>query len=251
MNSSSPSSGASAHNDCHRLFLQSMFTQKILAEDKAILLYERVSDLTGVPTVAFEDFIAYINQSINEFDLSLRRSHDERDGHAVIALVNTLDDDIAQISTDYTPGSITYFRQLIEMIVMADDEDYAVSSMTALRLGQKMKPAITQKDTQDLLDCLVRDGWLFCSTSGDYVMETRTVLELQPYLKEQYGEMMNECLICLDVATMGERCGLKDCQVHIHRHCANTYFGEQNKSVCPACATAWSRSNTFGLGLPL
>ncbi|KAL0088195.1 hypothetical protein F4703DRAFT_1926931 [Phycomyces blakesleeanus] len=239
----------SSYNDCHRLFLQSMLTQKIVREDQALNLYDEASKLTGVPRTDFSDFVACINQGINEIDLALKRSHNERNGVPVIALVNTLDDEISQMATEYSPSTIMYFRQLAENIITAEDEDYAISSMEAIRLGQKMTPALTQKETQDLLDRLVADGWLFCTRQGAYVMETRTVLELNAYFKEQYGEYLKECQFCLDVVTMGERCESVDCPVRIHRHCAERYFREQPNSTCPLCGTMWSHLNTFGLGL--
>lgn len=137
---------------------------------------------------------------------------------------------------------------------MADDENYAVSTMAALRLGQKMKPAISQRETQELLDRLVDDGWLCMSPDGgSYVMDNRATMELQGYLREQYGDVIKECLVCYEVITMGERCELQACPVRIHRHCADGYFRDRQQSViaCPQCSTTWSRHNTFGLGLPL
>ncbi|KAI9029046.1 Nse1 non-SMC component of SMC5-6 complex-domain-containing protein [Phycomyces nitens] len=239
----------SIYNDCHRLFLQSMLTQKIVPEDQALILYDAASKLTGVPRIDFSEFVACINQGINEIDLALKRSHNERDGNPVIALVNTLDDEISQLATDYSPGTIMYFRQLVEKIMTADDEDYAINSMEAIRLGQKMTPPLTQRDTQDLLDRLVADGWLYCTRQGAYIMETRTVLELNGYLKEQYGDSMKECQFCLDVVTMGEHCEAVQCPVRIHRHCAERYFREQPNRTCPQCGTMWSHLNVFGLGL--
>ncbi|KAG0171098.1 Non-structural maintenance of chromosomes element 1 [Apophysomyces sp. BC1034] len=255
------------YNDSHRLFLQSMLSHRIISEDQALELYDRACQLTSgnhavvfersltslrlVPKVDFAAFLTAINRQINEIDLALRRSHDEKDGHAIIGLVNTKDDEISQVATNYTASEITYVRQLIELIVMADDDDFAVKSMVAIRLGQKMKPPISQKDTEDLLDRLVRDEWLEYVPSGAYLMNTRTIMELQGYLREQYSDYMKECVMCLEIVTMGERCELQDCQVRMHRHCADNYFREHSNMRCLTCSTQWSRSNVFGLGLPL
>ena len=134
---------------------------------------------------------------------------------------------------------------------MADDEDYAVHSKAALELGPKMKPPMGKKETQDLLDRLVEDGWLFFSRQGWYVLDMRATLELQGYLREQYGDMLKECDLCLDVITMGERCERQNCSVRIHRHCASNLASGTSITTCPTCTTPWSRANTFGLGLPL
>ncbi|KAF7725862.1 hypothetical protein EC973_009194 [Apophysomyces ossiformis] len=228
-----------------------MISHRILSEDHALELYDRACQMTNVPKKDFADFLGDINGQINDIDLALRRSHDEKDGHAVIGLVNTKDDEISQVATNYTPSEITYVRQLIEMIVMADDDDYAVKAMAAIRLGQKMKPPISQKDTEDLLDQLVRDNWLEFTRSGIYLMSTRTIMELQGYLREQYAEYMKDCTMCLELVTMGERCEHQDCEVRLHRHCADSYFREHSTMRCPTCSAQWSRANIFGLGLPL
>ena len=61
----------------------------------------------------FDDFVDVVNNEINDVDLTLRRSRDERDGLTLIVLVNTKDDEIAQVATNYTTNEITYFKQLV------------------------------------------------------------------------------------------------------------------------------------------
>ncbi|KAI8374425.1 Nse1 non-SMC component of SMC5-6 complex-domain-containing protein [Radiomyces spectabilis] len=239
-----------AYDDRQRLFLQSLLSYKILDEDKAMELYRRVCQLTEKDQIDFAEFIASINKEINEMDIAIRRSHNQRDGQPILALVNTKEDEIAQIATHYTANEISYFRQLIELIMMSDDEDYAVQSMTALQLGQKMKPLLTQKETEELLDRFVEDGWLYLTPTGVYTMDNRALLELQAYLRQQFGDVVKECLMCFEVITMGERCELQNCSSRIHRHCADGYFRTASSMVCPMCQTRWSRSNTFGKGLP-
>ncbi|KAI9498136.1 Nse1 non-SMC component of SMC5-6 complex-domain-containing protein [Zychaea mexicana] len=240
-----------AYNDSHRLFMQTMLSHRVLTEEQAEVLYTKICHLVQCERSEFAEFISDINAQINDIDLSLRRSRDERDGSPLVGLVNTKEDEVAQIATKYTASEIAYFRQMLELIVMADDEKNAVGSMAALRLGQSMKPPMSQKDTQTLIDRLVEDGWICLTPDGSsYTVDTRGILELQNYLREQYGDVIQECAVCMGVITMGERCELQSCNVRIHRHCADTYFRGGQMS-CPTCETGWSRANTYGLGLPL
>jgi hypothetical protein len=136
------------------------------------------------------------------------------------------------------------------MIVNADNEDYAISATTALHLGQKVKPVkLSQKETQDVLDRLVQDEWIALGENGVYYLDTRAISELQSYLREQYGDTIKECVICLDVITMGESCSISNCPVRLHKYCADSQFRNANNPSCPQCSTRWSRTNTFGLGL--
>ncbi|KAI8136884.1 Nse1 non-SMC component of SMC5-6 complex-domain-containing protein [Fennellomyces sp. T-0311] len=239
------------YNDTHRLFLQTMLSHRILTEDQAQDLYDKICQLTNIEREDYVEFISTINHEISDIDMTLRRARDERDGSAIIALVNTKEDEVAQIATTYTPSEITYFRQMLELAVMADDEKYAVGSMVALRLGQQMKPPISQKDTQTLIDRLAEDGWICLTPDGSsYTIDSRGVLELRDYLREQYGDVIRNCDFCKEIIMMGERCERQNCPVRIHRHCADAHFRD-GQMQCPTCSSSWSRGNTFGLGLPL
>jgi hypothetical protein len=121
--------------------------------------------------------------------------------------------------------------------------------MSAIYLGQKIKPVkLSQKETQDVLDQLVKDKWIALGRKGVYYMDTRAIAELQTYLRDQYGDRIKDCIICLDVVTMGEHCAVSQCPVRMHRYCAETTFRNGRNPTCPQCRTTWSRSNTFGLG---
>ncbi|KAI9245233.1 Nse1 non-SMC component of SMC5-6 complex-domain-containing protein [Phascolomyces articulosus] len=241
----------SEYNDSHRLFLQSMLSHRILTEGEAQNLYFKICDLINCEHVEFNEFISVINHEISEISLSLRITRDETNGSSFIGLVNTKEDELAQIATKYTPNEITYFRQMIETIVMADDDKYAIGSMVAIRLGQTMKPPLTQKETQTLIDRLNDDQWICPTPDGSsYCIDTRGIMELQGYLNEQYGDVIKHCKMCHDIVTMGERCELQNCEVRFHRHCADGQFSGRT-IVCPECETGWSRTNIFGLGLPL
>ncbi|KAI7858399.1 Nse1 non-SMC component of SMC5-6 complex-domain-containing protein [Circinella umbellata] len=249
--SSAPNQNPTEYGDSHRLFMQSMLSHRILPLEKAHELYFKICDLTQSERVEFDDFFNVINAEIGEIDLALRTTNDERDGSTLLGLVNAKEDEIAQIATKYTPNEITYFREMLETIITADDEKNAISSMVALRLGQKMKPQLSQKDTQALIDRFTEDGWICLTPDGSsYAIDTRSIMELNSYFREQYGDMIKECMMCYDIVTMGERCELQNCGVRMHRHCADSQFAGGNLT-CPSCKTSWSRSNTFGLGLPL
>ncbi|KAI8084789.1 Nse1 non-SMC component of SMC5-6 complex-domain-containing protein [Halteromyces radiatus] len=235
-------------NDSHRLFIQSMLSHHILLESKAIAIQEKVCELAEVPLTDFAAFVGLINHRINEFDFALRRSHHQHNGEPVLALINTKQDDMARMATNYDPTQIAYLRKLIEMIVMADDEEFAVRSLVAIPLGPRTATSLTSKSTEDLLDQLVKDGWIM-EMGGAYTMTTRTILELTDYLHEQYGDAIKECSLCSDLIIMGERCENGSCNVRLHHHCAQQLFVVNKQSLtCPTCSTAWSRLNTFGLG---
>lgn len=123
--------------------------------------------------------------------------------------------------------------------------------MRALRLGNQLSPVkLSGRETQDVLDQLVKDKWIALEEKGVYYMDTRAIAELQSYLREEYADLIKECTICLDIITMGEKCTVPNCPVRIHKYCAESQFGNTTTPVCPQCSTPWERDSLFGLGLP-
>ncbi|CAG8581352.1 15886_t:CDS:2, partial [Acaulospora morrowiae] len=195
---------------------------------------------------AFQDFIATINQKLNTIDLEFRKSHDETDGKAVWALVNTKGDEVVKLATEYSPIEIAYFKHLIELIVTADDEAFSVSSITALKEASKLKTTITKNTAENLLQRFVDDKWLILSQGGRYSLSQRTILELQVYLKEEFEDNLIECTLCYDIVTQGQRCDVQQCKSRLHHHCARRYFSSQNEKICPTCKIPWKDSNEIG-----
>ncbi|CAG8551110.1 3515_t:CDS:2 [Acaulospora colombiana] len=199
-------------------------SERFFPETKAIEMYRKACEANDVrnPEV-FQEFMVTINLKLNTVDLEFRKSHDEIDGKAVWALVNTNGDEVAKLATEYSPVEIAYFKHLIELIVTADDEAFSISSITALKEASKLKATITKNTAENLLQRFVDDKWLILSPGGRYSLSQRTILELQVYLKEEFEENLIECTLCYDIVTQGQR-----------------------EKICPTCKIPWKESNEIG-----
>ncbi|KAL7320254.1 hypothetical protein PS15m_000158 [Mucor circinelloides] len=237
-------------NDSHRLFMQSMLSKKMVTEEDAMSIYAKVCDTTSKPAVVeFPEFIAALNKELDTLDYSLRLSRSEQDGVMYLIMVNTNHDSVTELATQYTAIEMAFIRELFDLIINADNENYGAAATTALHLGGKMTPKLASRDVQTLLDKLSDDGWIGIQ-KGNYYLTTRSIAELQDYFKQQYGERILECVFCLDMVTMGEHCANAQCGVRLHKHCADSQFNNSADPRCPSCNNRWSRSETFGLGLP-
>lgn len=239
----------SEYNSSHRLFMQAMLSHRILEESRAEEIYDNVCVKTNVDKNDFSDFIAVINKEINDVDFALRRSVDQYNSVAIIALVNTKSDEAAKLATTYTPNELAYFKRILELIITADNEAYSISSIAAIREGPRLKSPISQRESEWLLAKLVKDQWLKRRTDGYYVLHMRSIIELQDYMKETFEDDVHECLMCMEIVTIGERCSQERCSVRLHLHCAAGYFPEDENGAaikCPTCSTSWKRSNKFG-----
>ncbi|KAJ3088804.1 hypothetical protein HK102_007878 [Quaeritorhiza haematococci] len=229
-----------------RLFLYSYFSHRIASEQAAKNLYRKACDKHGerYQEAEFITFINKVTRSIEPLHLSFRRSIDPESGITYWALVNLKGDAIAQLATEYTPAEINYLKRLINLIVNADDEAFELSSTIALREAGKVKPMISKKDAQVFLEKLVQKKW-FDERNGLYSLALRSILELETYLKEEFGDLIMDCTICKDIATThSERCEVAQCSARIHVSCSQRYF-QQHQKKCPLCGSAWKfTSNT-------
>lgn len=235
------------YTDAHRLFLQASLSERFFTEATAIEIYRKAYEATAVQDQeTFTEFMTTLNTKLNSIDLEFRKSHNEEDGSAVWALVNTNGDEIAKMATEYTPIEISFFRRLIELIVTADDESFSVSSITALKEVVKLKTSISKSNGEILLQRFVDDKWLSRSRGGRYSLSLRSILELQYYLKKEFEDYLSECILCYDIVTKGQRCEMAQCKARFHHHCARRYFDSKNIKKCPNCEIAWDSSNVIG-----
>ncbi|KAK9768068.1 hypothetical protein K7432_001605 [Basidiobolus ranarum] len=237
----------------HRYFLQACLVQRFIKESEALSLLRRACEITQEPfdESLLAEVISTLNEGINSLDLEFRKSHDEETGEMVLALVNTNGDEIAQLATDYTPTELVYLRRIIELIITADDESYSVSSLLALSESSKLKSAFTKNAAEQLLDRFVNDKWISKTSHGRYFLTQRSILELQTYLKEEFEEYIQECTLCMDIITRGERCHVANCSGRLHLHCADRYFSSRpDRKVCPLCSTAWTSTQKVGPSNP-
>ncbi|KAF5365639.1 hypothetical protein D9758_003219 [Tetrapyrgos nigripes] len=241
--------------DVSRLFLQSLLSRGIVSEDLCKTLYakcvEAVKAADNSMNITFEnteealeDVIKNLNASLNDLDLELKSIQDELNGRRFFALVNTKDDELAQMATDYTPAEIAFFRAIVEQIILARNESFSLSSLAALREVSAIKPKSNMSKTQaeTVLASFVAKGWLLRSKRGRYSLSHRALLELYPYLKSTYEDDLLYCTICQEVVTKGMACHRPNCQVRLHIHCFDRY--RRRNSACPSCKIEWPRQAT-------
>ncbi|KAI8917198.1 Nse1 non-SMC component of SMC5-6 complex-domain-containing protein [Powellomyces hirtus] len=232
-----------------RLFLQGYLKQRFLPEDAVLDLLKKVCEHyeTEYNEAALSSFLSEFNEMLDPYDMELRRGHAPDSGTTFYALVNTNGDEVAQVATCCTPAEIAYFKHLLEIIVTADDDVYEISSTVALSEASRIKPAMTKRDAEAFIERLIQAKWLV-DRNGLISMSLRTVLELQNYLKEEYGDRIHECTLCMEIVTSDyERCSVANCQTRLHVHCSNSYFPRQAQKNCPSCQSPW-RGILLGTG---
>lgn len=142
------------------------------------------------------------------------------------------------MATEYSPLEIAFFKAVVEQIMLAPNESYSISSMAALREVSSLKGNMTKTQAEVLLSSFVARGWLVKSRRGPYSLSTRTLLELQPYLRQTYPDEILECTICMEMVTRGVACYTPQCKTRLHKHCLTNY--RKRSQNCPTCNENWS-----------
>ncbi|KAI0362237.1 hypothetical protein OH77DRAFT_32714 [Trametes cingulata] len=238
--------------DVQRLFLQAILSRRILSQKLAAKIWEKcieaVKEANETLDIEYRDdrnswdnFVTSVNEALNPLDLEFAHLHDEVSGKEMYAVVNRKGDEIAQMATEYTPVEIAYFKAVLEQIMLAPNESFCVSSLAALREVNSLKSNMTKSQAEATLGSFVAKGWLLKSRRGRYSLSTRTILELQTYLRNTYENEILECTICMELVTRGVACFTPQCKTRMHTHCFNNYKRRNHK--CPSCNQSWSEGN--------
>lgn len=235
--------------DVQRLFFQSAISRRVLSAELAKVIWKQCVEAVKAADNTLQinagiandwgEFLASLNKSLDPLDLELSRIRNEVTGKDMYALVNRRDDEIARIASDYTPLEISYFRALVEQIMLAPNGSYSISSLAALREVNALTSPMTKTQAESVLASFVTKGWLLKSKKGRFSLSPRALLELQPYLKSTYPDEILDCTICYEILTRGHACPRANCRVRMHDACYDTY--RRSNSKCPACGEDWGR----------
>ncbi|OJT03133.1 Non-structural maintenance of chromosomes element 1 -like protein [Trametes pubescens] len=238
--------------DVQRLFLQAILSRRILSQKLAAKIWEKCIDAVkeANETVdieyradrnSWDNFVTSVNEALNPLDLEFAHLHDEVSGKEMYAVVNRKGDEIAQLATEYTATEIAYFKAVLEQIMLAPNESFCVSAMACLREVNSLKTNMTKSQAETTLSSFVARGWLLKSKLGRYSLSTRTVLELQIYLRNTYEGELLDCTICMELVTRGIACYTNQCKTRMHTHCFNNF--KRRHHQCPSCSQSWTEAN--------
>ncbi|GJE90841.1 Nse1 non-SMC component of SMC5-6 complex-domain and zf-RING-like domain-containing protein [Phanerochaete sordida] len=239
-------------NDVQRLYLQAIMSRRFLSQKLAAQIWYKCVEAVkavdetldidyGEDRASWDAWVTKINAALNPLDLEFAHTIDEPTGKDMYAIVNRKSDEIAQLATEYQIAEITYFKAILEQIMLAPNESYCVSSLAALREVSHLKSTMTKTQAERVLGSFVARGWLVKSNKGRYSLATRAILELQPYLRSTYPDEVLECTICMEMVTSGIACPTQACKIRFHTHCYTGY--RRLHAHCPACGGTWGAAD--------
>ncbi|KAJ8253651.1 hypothetical protein COCON_G00202630 [Conger conger] len=220
--------------DHHRRFLQTMMSSGVMESSKANALYLNFCGDQSAPA-QLDEFIDVINAQLQPMFMNIRKGTSEDNGLEYYALVNMAETDITRMSSDYADNELELFRKTMDLIV--ESERGAASSTDILNCGDRLQTKkMKKKDVENVLDRLVHDKWLN-EKHGEYTLSTRCVIEMEPYIRNMYQDLVKPCAMCHSLAFQSQTC--ESCDVRIHLPCAAKYFKNHADPQCPSCKEYW------------
>jgi len=244
-------------NHVQQALVQAFIHRRTMDTDTLVQTWTRLlgKEQGTVSQRAAEVAVSACNVQLIPFDLEIKQTRDQNNGHVVWAFVNTMSDGPMQLGTLFSADQVKFFRLLLdEMFDLNNDvergEVMAVPTTAALNLVSKRREQELQKmkkaDIQDLMDDYVKQGWLEKSEKGYLSLTPRALAELQPYLVETFNsgeeddasnDKVHSCFSCKNLVTVGKRCANRDCSLYLHNYCQRIVGPNL---PCPSCKTAWN-----------
>lgn len=136
-----------------------------------------------------------------------------------------------------TGDELEFIKQVIHGIMI--NGRGIISSMNCLNIEAKL----SKSDREDLLKTLVAEKWFTETKKGTFAMSALCTTELEPYLRENYREILAKCAFCKRIVYFGDICS--KCNVVGHRLCVKKYRQSMKKAFkCPACGKEWLQTQS-------
>ncbi|KAH6565488.1 hypothetical protein BASA50_003662 [Batrachochytrium salamandrivorans] len=230
-----------SYGNVHRMFLQGLMARQVMSLTDASVLYTRIAEQEQVDQISLDSFIIQINTELNRnVGLEIKRGINPESGDETLVLINVQADELSQLAAAYTPSEVLFFKSMIEMLMTErTDGCFELSSIKALRIASHLKPALTKECAEMFISRLVDDSWLL-DRRGKLTLGVRSLLELRPYLMEEYPDNARECSSCFQILTINTTlCTNDNCDAALHASCVEKVFGTQSIRTCFKCSTPW------------
>lgn len=231
--------------DLHRTFIQIVLSRKILPLTEFEELVRYCQQKCGVPCIAagnlqaLAKFVSEVNSKLSPFHMRIKSGVSEEDGSHFYALVNIRDDVLSKCATKFSGNEIKFFKKLV--IKIAESNSGRVTSTAALNIVYDDNDAGLQiRAAEGLVNRMIELGYLIME-DGNISLAPLTLLELEPYLREQLGDTLPKCHVCKQMCIKGELCPNPNCPVKLHSHCAMQIFRSRSTTsgICPSCDEPW------------
>ncbi|KAA1097750.1 hypothetical protein PGT21_018795 [Puccinia graminis f. sp. tritici] len=255
----------------HHLFLHAMLLRRVASYEKWLEVWKKSARILGINVSdnGFVQFYGEINDRIERFGFRIDLLCEEGNGpinmdqikqdtadnrrlktKRWMALVNTRSDDSAKLGTEFNPTEISFYKKIVDNIILSANYRYCLSRHDCLRLTTTLQASLKKSDAEKCLRILVKKGWLNESRTGCYSLSIRAKLELKSYIEENYNEEDRppQCAACREIVMRGFKCPNSECPKAMHVTCIINQSRQAH--ICPSCRSPFNYRTLIGEDAP-
>ncbi|KAL2629541.1 hypothetical protein R1flu_014227 [Riccia fluitans] len=239
-----------ALNANHHTVLQAIMSRGPLTECKTHEMYKKLFRVTSLD--GFNSILGEINKHLEFVDMEVKKVTDQNDGKVYFGIINKLASQQAKLGTRYSTAQISFFKAVMEAIVVESAGEGYIQSSRALNLkpaeaiqvnatqasgsqvGVPVKMTMTAKE--EALELLIKDQWLSRTDEGGVSLGTRSYLELRGLFRNLEVPF---CEVCNEAAIKAQLCRNDSCSTRMHAYCSVKKFRGRQARVCSRCQTQW------------
>ncbi|XP_065371938.1 non-structural maintenance of chromosomes element 1 homolog isoform X1 [Calliphora vicina] len=186
---------------------------------------------------AINAIIVEIDTQIRKYDQTLQFIKHPLNGQEYLVFALLLTNQACKFQPNYTDTERKYFYKLLE--TLASSEDYGIEwnniYAVASQLPVNAQHPLSKERIQELENIWVSQGY-FLALEDKIYFGPRTMLEYGKYLKNNFSDVINDCVLCNNIVYWDVKCS--ECEVKLHRNCIRKYLIK--KSTCPSCKKTWN-----------
>lgn len=178
-----------------------------------------------------DEMISKISKTIRSFRVDISKFKDEDTDEDHYVFYNMMDNHLSRMSKIHSETELEYFKAIVSAIVVSQDGRLSKNNVLNLRdLLHDQNISINLDDSASLLARWIKDKY-FSENLHQVSLGVKSLVELQPYLRQTFPHNIRDCTLCTNVCIRGIDCS--HLNVRLHQRCAQKYFDSiKNCSVC-------------------
>lgn len=208
--------------DNHRHFMQYILSHRILEKTQLEKIHETIF---GEGT-NLQRTLDQIDTKIPKLGMRLVQKNCESSGSIHVILIPLWYQETVISLNSYSESQLNMFKSIVHKII----EEGEISVAQCLHLaGDKL----SLKEANDTLVGFI-DTKYFLRIDDHIRLSILAILELEPYFKKYFSELLKQCNLCKSGVFYGTSC---DCGQCYHGYCLDRYrTARGSNDSCPTCS---------------
>ena len=226
----------SIYGDPHRMFVQAMMSRSIISATEFNALFELIFKKCNVEMRLGnigdrqKAFILSCNKMLEDkCNMKILKVLDEESSRRISYLILTNRADRSKDTNkltikdqfNFAPHELEYLKLLLDEIM--DEPMREIKSTKALNIAKNLEKStrrIQAHEAEVILQKFKDHQWLSETRSGAILLSTRFIYEMEPFLRETYGQRVGKCTLCRKIAIRSIFCSNEYCNSQFHAYCA-------------------------------